>query len=264
MDKATNWLNDWFRALIEGGECPRATADFLEDGLSYDEYITQEKAIFQALAERYGLKQGWLLSVASAPMEVGETLEVQLVNKDGLLAYEWPYSFRAGEACGNQSYVQIVTKCQTINGGAAHRAFAIDSRHQPFVWLTVCESHDVIQNVTKSADGEFDTFAFALKNDTFDSRWVRIRSRWAQMTESRWVWLRGFDRPGFKYPKIKMSEDGVTWDVPLAWSVAYRKRDGESVFVEFPHTQAINVKKSELEWLCLTDAYDHDWIWTWK
>jgi hypothetical protein len=256
MDSA---LHLFFAHLIDGAPIPDIfeQSTFLEDGLELSSYLTQEQELFKNFNGPFGLTEGWSIRAEHVLINQSDIYaETQLLNHLGHVVYEWPYRFaKNGRLIGNQSFCQIVSKIRSENQQFC-RALAFKSQKK-ILRLSPNEGSYVIESETYlSSDEEYQGIGFSFPDDDLSSFWIAIRIRYADSIETKPVWLRGFDRPGFIPPSFRKESSQYIWNCPLIWSLTV-KDTNESVQI-IPHPSS--PQKIEGHWACLTDAYDHDWI----
>jgi hypothetical protein len=259
-------LRQFLEELVSGhphaGETSVSSQFTLEEGMDRTTYLAHERDMFQRIGPLYRLQQGWRLETEDPHVESGfHGLESKLINQDGNLVYEWAHALdENGLLIGNGSRAQTVSKMQHADGKWS-RALAVTSPI-PIVSFRPLFPCAWQKRMDVSDDGLFWSFCFLPEDDSGRTFWGKFRIRYSDHhVEEKTIWLRGLDRPHFLNPNFSLSDDRktLTHDARLPWSVDVRFDDGETAYLEFPRTAKLVFSKP-VQWACLTDALDHDWI----
>ena len=265
MAKTTKHIDHFLRSLSDQNrhqalKClsPQFTK---EEGLKKEEYLSTELEVFNRIQSYYGIKNSSDINIAiEQSIACPGAFEVQVKNQKNQLVYEWAYFLdENGFIIGNNSAIQTVSKIQQING-AFNRSIAIESK-QPISHIQ--PRFQILENTLTpiTDDTEFFNFNFKLKNENLKSDWMGFRFFFKDgSTENKLIWMRGFDRPGFKPSRINFKgPQKIVIDSVLPWSLNVKTKDKQNKYIKQPRDKFYEFEE-EVIWCCLTDAYDHDWI----
>jgi hypothetical protein len=230
-----------------------------DEGMEKEFYLLNELSLFQKLSHLYLLSDESFIKSKLIDADTSASFcEVQLLNKDGDLAYEWCYKLDSNsKILGNGSKCQTVSKVQHCNNDCWW-ALAVESPHEiiDIRPLFPCEE---IWRTNISPDKKFWNLCFK-STDVNTSFYGDFRVRYKSHAEIKRVWMRGNDRPLFYNKPIKINGREIEITAKFPWSLSIKTKTEEK-HIEFPRDGSYSFQ-DEIEWACLTDSLDHDWIYT--
>jgi hypothetical protein len=260
------FLRQFFTALIESRDSEARAALSprfeWEEGLDVESYLSHEFRMFAELRPLYDLDRHFHLRLSTQPSPSDRILlEVEFFNSNSQFVYEWLYVLDLdGRLMGNGSRCQTVSKRQHSSNGSWW-ALAIQC-DEAVIDVRPLFSHSNIRRTDLSPDGRFWNLSFSTPDDGH-SFYGDFRIRYAKRVEIKRIWIRGEDRPQFSRnaPMLGTDRRTLTHPAALPWSLAFRLDDGTEGYLPFPRTDSFQFD-SPVAWACLTDALDHDWIFS--